>query len=80
MHSCVVQCVPKLQERERKIVSESVCVVRPELAKLIAQLDDLCYQYLDFCVDHLVSHPRYKEIYNSAMLELAGPAFGEALA
>ena len=26
--------------------------------KLIAQPDDLCYSYLDFCIDH----PRYKEI------------------
>ena len=29
--------------------------------QLIAQLYDLCYSYLDFCVSH-ISHPRYKEI------------------
>ena len=36
---------------------------------LIAQLDDLCYLYLDFYIDHLFQHPDNREIGYSNVLQ-----------
>ena len=44
-------CIVPMEMRLRKV--KTTAPLRRSPTWLIAQLDDLCYSYLDFCVDHL---------------------------
>ena len=61
---------PKLVAEDEEVKGEEIEMVDNEeqgneIVKLLVvncPLDDLCYSYLDFCVDHLFHNPDNKEI------------------